>query len=98
MRIDKARAAATGVEFMDFTWPSPVSLTKCIGDIMDDIVPAKFYLSETIKKGFVRHTEKALKNGNGYSWCPIRKDGVSPCIRARYYAYCATDPFVVLDE
>ena len=46
MRIDKARAAAIGVEFMEFTWPSPMLLTKRIGDYLDDNVPAKFYLSD----------------------------------------------------
>lgn len=48
MRVDRVRAAATGVEFMDFTWPSPNNISR-LGDIIDDCVDEHYFLSDMWK-------------------------------------------------
>lgn len=49
-----------------YNFPQKIRLTKCIRDILEDNVPEKYYLSQTLIDGFIEHERKAKEKGNGF--------------------------------
>lgn len=43
------------VDTHNFTFPQAVPLEKCMGDFLDEEVPAEFYLSEEKTQSVIRH-------------------------------------------
>lgn len=53
----------------DFSFPNGTDNTKVIADIIEkDLVPAKYYLSETYWQTLVRHKERHKNKGNGFGY------------------------------
>lgn len=53
----------------DFSFPNGTDNTKVIGDIIEeDLVPAKYYLSETYWQTLIRHKERHKNKGNGFGY------------------------------
>ena len=73
-----------------FYFPEPFKLDKRLKDILDDNVEEKYYLSERIIKGFLKHNEKHLAKGTGFLFHPKNEDEIAACIRSNS-ALNATD-------
>lgn len=74
-----------------YDFPLPVELKLRLKDILEDHVDEKYYLSEKIIKGFIRHNENHEKKGNGFIWQPKTKDDIASCVTARVFKTGATD-------
>ena len=57
----------------------------------------KYYLSDTIIKGFLASTERHKEKGTGFIWKPKTGDDVANCLRANG-ALCKTDNSIVVEE
>ncbi|WP_026803607.1 DNA (cytosine-5-)-methyltransferase [Aliarcobacter lanthieri] len=70
--------------------PKPFKLTKRLKDVLDVKVDKKYFLSEKMVQGFMKHKEKHLKKGTGFIWNPKNGDDIANCLRASPYL-CPTD-------
>ena len=69
-----------------FTFPQPVPLELKLKDILEDRVDERFYLSEKLLTGLIKHKEKHKNKGNGFGANFNDPDTVdiSATISARY--------------
>ena len=65
-----------------YYFPKPVTLTKCIGDVLEYNVPEEYFLSERILKGFERHNDKHKAKGNGFIFKPKNGNDIANALRA----------------
>ena len=70
-----------------FTFPEPIPLELRLKDMLEEQVDEKYYLSEKLLSGLIKHkeTHKAKGNGFGANFNDPDKVNISPCISARYY-------------
>lgn len=70
-----------------FKFPESLPLKRKLKDVLEQEVEEKYYVSPTRLNGMVEHKTRNQKNGNGFGAVINDPDtqGVSPCIRARYY-------------
>ena len=67
-----------------FKFPDPIPLDKTLADIIEDEVDEKYYLSEKTIAGFIAHSQRHTKRGNGFRFAP--KDpalSISACVTTR---------------
>lgn len=65
-----------------YYFPKPVTLTKCIGDVLEYNVPEEYFLSERMLKGFERHNDKHKAKGNGFIFKPKNGNDIANALRA----------------
>lgn len=65
-----------------YEFPIPVELTLRLKDMLEEQVDEKYYLSEKMIKGFLKHNENHEAKGTGFKWKPRELDGVASCLRA----------------
>ena len=63
-------------------------------DVLETEVDEKYFLSEKMVAGFVRHSERHKKKGTGFSWDPNEGNQKGNCLRANA-AICATDNIIL---
>jgi site-specific DNA-cytosine methylase len=80
---------------MECTIPQPKDKGILLRDILDTDVPDKYYLSEKLIKGFLKHNEVHKERGNGFNFSPKSEDEKSNCLNARYYKMGADDTYIV---
>src|SRR5690625_3014478 len=51
-----------------FKWPKTEALNKKLKDVLEDEVDKKYYLSDVMIKGFLAHTQRHGKKGNGFKF------------------------------
>jgi DNA (cytosine-5)-methyltransferase 1 len=73
-----------------FQFPKEEHLTKRLKDVLEDSVDDKYYLSEKMVKGFLKHNENHEEKGTGFIFSPKDGEDVANCLRANA-AVCATD-------
>jgi len=78
-----------------FSFPKPFPLTKRLKDVLEDDVDEKYFLSETLIKGFINHKDRHEKKGTGFKWQPKTEDDVANALRANG-ALCPTDNSIEL--
>lgn len=57
-------------------------LTKRLKDVLEDDVDEKYYLSDRIIKGFLKHKDRHESKGTGFQWSPKEMNGIANCLRA----------------
>lgn len=57
-----------------FTWPKKFPLKRKLRDCLEPEVDAKYYLSQKMIDGFIRHADKNAAAGNGFGFSPISED------------------------
>ena len=57
----------------------------------------KYFLSEKMIKGFIRHNIAHVKKGTGFLWLPKTSDGIANCLRANG-ALSPTDNSIIVGE
>lgn len=65
------------VDDRTFTFPEPIPLTRCMGDLLEDEVPERFYLSEEKTRSVIVHDS----NHPGH----IANRGICPTLLSRDY-------------
>lgn len=76
-----------------YLFPNPVKLEKRLKDVLESDVDEKYYLSDKILKGFLRHNDNHLGR-TGFVWSPRDVEGYATTIRANS-ALCPTDNTVL---
>lgn len=65
-----------------YTFPTPIKLELRLKDILEKEVDEKYYLSDKMLNGFLKHNENHEEKGTGFKWKPRDIDGVASCLRA----------------
>ena len=73
-----------------FEFPQPFDNGVRLKDVLEDEVEEKYYLSEKMVNGFIKHNSNHEAKGTGFIWRPRDKDGVASTLRANA-ALCPTD-------
>jgi DNA (cytosine-5)-methyltransferase 1 len=73
-----------------FRFPIEEHLTKRLKDVLEDNVEEKYFLSEKMINGFLKHNDNHNEKGTGVIFKPKNNDDIDNCLRANA-ALCATD-------
>lgn len=73
-----------------FEFPQPFDNGIRLKDILEDEVEEKYYLSEKMVSGFIKHNSNHETKGTGFIWKPRDMSGVASTLRANA-ALCPTD-------
>lgn len=57
-----------------YGFPTPITLTKRLKDLLEDKVADKYYLSDTLLKNFIANTKVQGEVGNNFKFEPVWKD------------------------
>lgn len=63
-------------------------------DVLEENVDEKFYLSDKLIKGFMKHNEHHLKKGTGFIFNPKSGEDIGSCLRSNA-ALAATDNMII---
>lgn len=80
-----------------FQFPEGFPLEKRLKDVLEDEVDEKYYLSEKMLNGFIKHNEKHKAKGTGFIWKPRDLEGHASTPRANA-SLAATDNTVCVRE
>ena len=65
-----------------YEFPTPIKLELRLKDILEKQVDEKYYLSEKMIAGFLKHNEKHNKKGTGFIWKPKTDEDIANYLRA----------------
>src|SRR5690606_12506471 len=77
-----------------FTWPREQHLEKRLRDILEPEVDEKYYLSDKMIDGFIRHTENQINKGNGFKFEPKCENEVGNTVTARCFKMGVDDNYI----
>jgi DNA (cytosine-5)-methyltransferase 1 len=80
-----------------FQFPKEEHLTKRLKDVLDDDVDEKYFLSEKMLIGFIKHNVNHKEKGTGFVFAPKDESQIANCLRANA-ALCATDNAIKINE
>lgn len=80
-----------------FQFPVPIALDKRLKDVLETVVDEKYYLSDKMIEGFLKHNDNHNAKGTGFLWKPKSEDDIANCLRANA-SLCPTDNTVVTDR
>lgn len=78
----------------NFVFPEKEFLKLRLKDMLEEKVDEKYYLSEKLVKGFIKHNEKHKEKGTGFIWKPKNKDDIANTLRANART-CPTDNTII---
>lgn len=78
----------------NFTWPKEKFLEKRLKDVLQTDVEEKYYLSEKMLYGFIRHTETQKNKGNGFKFNPKSKNEIGNTVTARCFKMGVDDNYI----
>jgi len=84
-------------QWRTFNFPKKITLKLSLKDILEQQVPEKYYLSNKLIKGFLRHNKRHIeeKNQTGFNWKPKSVNDIANCLRANA-ALCPTDNSILV--
>lgn len=65
-----------------FEFPQPFDNGVRLKDILEDNVDEKYYLTDTMIRGFIKHNESHTAKGTGFIWKPRDVNGTASTLRA----------------
>tara|TARA_R110002020_G_scaffold430775_1_gene640479 strand:+ start:42 stop:1133 length:1092 start_codon:yes stop_codon:yes gene_type:complete len=74
----------------NFRWAKEEHLTKRLKDVLENEVNEKYFLSDTIINGFLKHKERHEEKQTGFKWQPKNENDTANTLRANA-ALCPTD-------
>lgn len=80
-----------------FEFPQPFDNGIRLKDVLEDEVEEKYYLSEKMVNGFIKHNSNHEAKGTGFIWKPRDKDEVASTLRANA-ALAPTDNTVIIQR
>lgn len=78
-----------------FQFPREEHLNKRLKDVLEDDVYEKYFLSEKMIDGFIKHNENHNQKGTGFVFEPKSKNDIAACLRANA-ALCPTDNTIII--
>lgn len=78
-----------------FRFPIGERLTKRLKDILEPEVDEKYYLSDTMLKGFANHAIRHKEKGSGFSFNPKNPNEIGNCITARVFKMGVDDNYII---
>ena len=66
-----------------FTFPLKMKLTRRLKDVLEDVVPEKYYLSDERIYGVLQSTQKQSNKGNGFAFKPTDGRDVAHAVTSR---------------
>lgn len=66
-----------------FVFPEGFDLKLKLKDMLEERVPAKFYLSDVMIEGFERHRERNAEQGNSFGWSTTDRQGTTACLQTK---------------
>lgn len=78
--------------------PQPQDRGILLKDILESDVMDKYYLSEKIIHGFIKHTNNIIEKGNGFFWNPTEGDKKGNCVTSRCYKMGVDDNYILIPE
>lgn len=84
-------------QWRTFNFPVKMPLLKRLKHILEQDVNDKYYLSNKLIKGFLRHNKRHIeeKNQTGFNWKPKSINDIANCLRANA-ALCPTDNSILV--
>lgn len=92
----KKRLKDLKIKSFNFSWSKNNTVTTRLRDILEDKVDDKYYLSEKMLKGFLRHNSNH-EGKTGFIWSPKTVDEIAVTLRANA-AICPTDNTILVDN
>lgn len=81
-----------------FYFPNPFSLTVFFGDLLEDDVDEKYFISDSRLKGLIKSTKKEQEAGRGFAFKPkTRSDKIANTIQTNPTGR-KTDNFIIEEE
>lgn len=68
-------------ESATYNFPKPFELKKTLGDILEDCIGEKFFLSDKTIKSFVEYSERKQKEGCGFKFEPTDSSGIAKTLQ-----------------
>lgn len=65
-----------------FKFPQPFDNGVRLEDVLEDNVDEKYYLTDTMIRGFIKHNESHTAKGTGFIWKPRDVNGTASTLRA----------------
>lgn len=65
-----------------FEFPQPFDNGVRLKDVLEDNVDEKYYLTDTMIRGFIKHNERHTAKGTGFIWKPRDVNGTASTLRA----------------
>lgn len=65
-----------------FTFPKEIPLDKRLKDVLEDNIDEKYFLSEKMIDGFLKHNENHNEKGTGFIFEPKNENEIANCLRA----------------
>ena len=65
-----------------FQFPVPIALDKRLKDVLEEVVDEKYYLSDKMLAGFMKHNDNHNAKGTGFLWKPKGEGDIANCLRA----------------
>jgi DNA (cytosine-5)-methyltransferase 1 len=78
----------------NFRWPKEEPLTKRLKDVLEDDVPEKYFLSEKMVSGLLKHNDNSKKKGRGFNFKPALGNDIGKCIRANNFKMGPDDNYI----
>lgn len=84
-------------QWRTFNFPVKMPLLKRLKHILEQDVNDKYYLSNKLIKGFLRHNKRHIeeKNQTGFNWKPKSVNDIANCLRANA-SLCPTDNSILV--
>lgn len=73
-----------------FSFPKEEFLTKRLKDVLEESVDEKYFLSEKLINGFLKHNDNHNEKGTGFIFKPKNENEIANCLRSNA-ALCPTD-------
>jgi DNA (cytosine-5)-methyltransferase 1 len=78
-----------------YSFPKPFPLELRLKDMLEKEVDEKYYLSDRMIEGFMKHNDNHKEKGTGFIFQPTDGGGYAKCIRANA-ALCPTDNTILV--
>jgi DNA (cytosine-5)-methyltransferase 1 len=79
----------------NFTFPKPFHLEKRLKDILETEVDEKYFLSDKMISGFIKHSDNCKEKGSGFKFEPKKIESIGNCITARCFKMGIDDNYIV---
>jgi len=86
-----------GWKFGEFSFPNKEELKLKLGDILEDNVDKKYYLTEKTIKMFLKHRVRQIEKKNGFFFSPKTVDSISNSLTTKEGSR-ATDNFILQNK
>ena len=63
-----------------YFFPKPLGVKCCLGDILEESVDERYFLSEKMVDGFIHRNEVAKEKGNGFRFEPVDGSGIAAAV------------------